>query len=441
LSSRQIAIEFYCPTCETRDYKPVSDKDREKFDEIKKRYANEKEELLFPRDILPEGGSNITNLRNYGFSYFSELFNERQLISLSLLLEAITEVSDQNIQEYLLAAFSSSLEFHTVLCPYNYTMKQIVNIFNYQSYLIPTMYVENNVWGTKKGNGSFLTYLKKIKKGKSFCKSPFEIAIQEGKITRMPIKGDKIEAINVKNFQELLNSKDGSTLLIADSSENLQKLGILPESIDIVITDPPYFDFIQYSELANFFYVWLKLILKSKYLAFNSDLINTSQEIGSNKGEDIFLNRITSVFKQCNTVLKKEGPLVFTFHHSTPKIWAIILRAIIESGFNLTAAFPIHSEFKARPVKGRNSDIILVCRKDSDIFSKGPTSSWNYLKSELDSKINTESLAIESDKKLLPREKILAEILPQVVKVLKENPSLDLQVILNKIFTLLNKPY
>ncbi len=435
LSSRQIAIEYYCHTCGARDYKPVTDKDRYKFQEIRKKFNKKKDELLFPRDILPEGGSNINNLRNYGFSYFSELFNERQLLSLSLLLEAITEVSDTNIQEYLLAAFSSSLEFHTVLCPYNYTMKQIVNIFNYQSYLIPTMYTENNVWGTKKGNGSFLTYLEKIKKGKSFCNTPFEIAIQEGKITRIPIKGDRIEAINVDNFQELLKSNNSNTLLIADSSENLQKFEILPESVDIVITDPPYFDFIQYSELANFFYVWLKLILKARYPAFESDLINTDQEIVGNKGETIFLNGITRVFKQCNTVLKRDGPLVFTFHHSTPRIWAVLLQAIIESGFILTAAFPIHSEFNARPVKGQDSDIILVCRKDSEKSQKGEKPSWEYLKSKIDTKINSELLSVRSGKKATSREKIFADILPQVVKVLKENPSLDLQEILNKIFS------
>lgn len=439
LSSRQIAIEYYCPTCETRDYKPVTDKDKENYEEIKQNFINKKEALLFPRDILPEGGSNITNLRNYGFNNFSELFNERQLLSLSLLLEAIKEVSDPNIQEYLIAAFSSSLEFHTVLCPYNYTMKQIVNIFNYQSYLVPTMYTENNVWGTRKGNGSFITYLEKLKKGKKYCESPFEIAIKEGKITRIPIKGDKIEAINVKDFQELLNSKDCNTLLIADTSEHLRKFGLLPESIDIIITDPPYFDFIQYSELANFFYVWLKLILNSKYQAFATDLINMDHEIGGYKNESDFLKRMTRVFKQCNFVLKNEGPLIFTFHHSTAKIWATILRAIIESGFILTAAFPIHSEFNARPAKGKNTDLVLVCRKDTAFFSKKEKYSRNRLKSEIDKIMKSELYSSEYTKNIFAKEKIFAKILPQVAKTAKEHPLLDLQEEIENIFSTLNK--
>ncbi len=90
-------------------------------------------------------------------------------------------------------------------------MKQIVNVFNYQSFLVPLQFVENNVWGTKKGNGSFITYLKKILRAKAYCKTPFEILLKDNKILRKMVNGDKIEAKLASNYLELKNSRSPDT--------------------------------------------------------------------------------------------------------------------------------------------------------------------------------------------------------------------------------------
>ncbi|MFW9903866.1 MAG: hypothetical protein ACFFFH_06000 [Candidatus Thorarchaeota archaeon] len=433
LSARQIAIEFFCPDCGIRDYKKVSEQDKDKFENISKEFMIKKNKLLFPRELLPREGKNISNLRNYGFKQFSDLFNQRQLLSLSLLLEAISQVSDSNIKEFLVIALSSSLEFHTVICPYNYTMKQIVNIFNYQSFLVPTVYVENNVWGTKKGNGTFITYLERIKKAKSYCRSPFEIAIKEGQIVRIPISEDHIEANIVNSFQELQKSKSADTLLLNKSSEDLKVLGIPSDSIDIVVTDPPYFDFIQYNELANFFFVWLKQILASQYPAFRSHLIQTNQEISTSQEKENFCNKITKVFQECHRVLKSDAPLVFTFHHSSVTAWVMILNALHNSQFLITAAFPIRSEFGARPVKGRNFDIILVCRKISYHRSSKKSMTWKNLETDVKQKvenISTTSMDLNS----AAWEEIFAFFLPEISFNYSNDPSVELKNILTKIF-------
>ena len=434
LSARQIAIEFFCQECGTRDYKTVTEKDRDQFLGVQAEFKNKKDGLIYPHELLPDNGKNISNLRNYGFRRFSDLFNERQLLSLSLLLKEITQVSDQNIKEFLLAAFSSSLEFHTVICPYNYTMKQIVNVFNYQSFLVPTMYVENNVWGTKKGNGTFITYLERIKKAKAYCKSPFEIAIQNNRIVRIPVNGDNIEANSVETFQMLQSSSKADTLLIPNTSEDLQMLGIPQASVDIVVTDPPYFDFIQYSELANFFYVWLKIVLASQYPVFRSDLIQMDREIGTLQKEEKFLNRITKVFQECHKVLKPEAPMVFTFHHSSVTAWVMILEALNISQFLITAAFPVQSEFRARPVKGRNFDIILVCRKiNSNLLSKEPMS-WKTLESKIQKIIEDISTFPKQNLNVSAWEEIFADFLPKIALNYAQNPSVNLEEILSEIF-------
>lgn len=439
LSERQIAIEYYCTTCNTRDYKTATDRDLNKYKEVETEFQQKKDQLIYPHECIPKKGKNIGNLLNYGFTRFSDLFNSRQLLSLSLLLEEIAKISNQNLKEFFLAAFSSSLEFHTVICPYNYTMKQIVNVFNYQSFLVPTMFTENNVWGSEKGNGAFITYLDKIRKAKKYCNHPFEVTIKEDKIIRIPIIGDKIEANSVPDFQSLMESKTSDTLLIADSSEDLQKFGIFDESIDMVVTDPPYFDYISYSELANFFYVWLKLILKETYSQFNVDLIKTSLEIGSQKKEDLFSKRITKVFQECHRVLKPEGPLVFTFHHSTAFAWVMIIQALIDSNFTITASFPIHSEFNARPARGRNFDIILVCRKQSQIEVKNRSISFSSIKNEIENSIKNNHRNNHDSQSIALWEQIFSSILPKISDYYANNLSIDLEQIMKEIFNSLNK--
>ncbi|MFX0124482.1 MAG: DNA methyltransferase [Candidatus Hodarchaeota archaeon] len=437
LSARQIAIEFFCQNCGVRDYKKVTEKDKNQYQRVKEEFLKKKNKLLFPRELLPQEGKNISNLRNYGFKRFSELFNKRQLLCLSLLLEAITHVSDSNIKEFLLTAFSSSLEFHTVICPYNYTMKQIVNIFNYQSFLVPTMYVENNVWGTKKGNGTFITYLERIKKAKSYCKSPFEITLQKDQIVRIPVRGDRIEADVVDSFQTLITNESADTLLINDTSEDLQVLGIPHNSVDIVVTDPPYFDFIQYNELANFFFVWLKQGLSSQYPSFRSNLIQTDQEVTISQEKENFLNKITKVFQECHRVLKSNAPLVFTFHHSNVTAWAMILEALYNSEFLITAAFPVRSEFGARPVKGRNFDIILVCRKIHEKISSKQPMDWESLESQIKKKIIDISASSVKNLEVAAWEETFATFLPEIALMYSQNPLVNLVEILSKIFNYL----
>ncbi len=379
LSARQYAIEYYCSECSIRAYKKIDDMDIKKFIQVENLFHEKHDELLIPIIKLPKEGKNVSNLKNYGFEKFSDLFNKRQLLSLGLLLNSISKIKNSNLMEYFLAAFSSSLEFHSVLCPYNYTMKQIVNVFNFQSFLVPLQFVENNVWGTTKGNGTYITYLRRIKRAKEFCKAPFEIEVSNENIERVPISGDQINASVVNSFEELLKRNEANTYLIAGSSVNLQKYKIPSKSIDLVLTDPPYYDYIQYSELANYFYVWLRLILSRSYKCFLSDLIGAEDEIGRNNSEEEFLTNLTKVFIECERVLKTNSPLIFTFHHSTAKAWTLILTALKNSHFLITAAFPVHSEFNSRPVKGRSQDFIIICRKESDLYLDGYHINQNYL--------------------------------------------------------------
>ena len=170
----------------------------------------------------------------------------------------------------------------------------------------------------------------------------------------------------MSSFEELRQTPRGAMLLCGDSSE----LPSVPDdSVDFVITDPPYFDSIHYSELSNFFYVWLKSVADHPCLI--SDHVPTEQEAignaGMNKGEQEYKDLLSSVFRESKRVLKRDGKLIFTFHHTKWRVWWTLLGAVTESGFRVADYFPVTSEYKVSPhIRNRQAldmDLVIVCRK------------------------------------------------------------------------------
>ncbi|EMA31928.1 adenine-specific DNA methylase [Haloarcula japonica DSM 6131] len=145
------------------------------------------------------------------------------------------------------------------------------------------------------------------------------------------------------------------------------------ESVDYVITDPPYYDNVQYSELSDYFYVWLREVLKDEYEEFEPELVPKAREIvansSANKGEDFFVESLTNVFSEAHRVLKQDGELIFTYHHNENEAWSVILEAIIESGFTVAGAYPVQSEMPNNPhisdLDNAEYDILIFANKEN----------------------------------------------------------------------------
>jgi len=325
----------------------------ELFEKVKKEYGDKKNELITPKQRVPDG-EKTRELLNFNLNFFRLLFNERQLFCLSLLLSEIKKSKDKNIRELLVTSFSSSLEYHNMLCQYNYGYRKIVNSFNYHAYPITMMPVENNVWGAKVGAGTFDSYLERLLRAKQYCNSPFEKYRNEGKVVSKSINGEKIKGKLASTFEELLQDKNA--MVLCRTSEDMS---FIPDkSIDAVITDPPYYSNVMYSELADFFYVWLREALKDEYEEFKPELSPKLNEIIKNEAQDkddqFFIDGITRVFKECHRVLKDSGPMVFTYHHKQSQ----------------AAMYPVTSEPAFNPhIKNKDSieyDAIIVCRKRTE---------------------------------------------------------------------------
>jgi len=143
--------------------------------------------------------------------------------------------------------------------------------------------------------------------------------------------------------------------------------------------DPPYYNNVTYSELSDFFYVWLKRTAGLLYPELFSDpLTNKDREAVANParfagqkgalelaGVD-YEQRMGSIFAECRRVLKPGGVMTVMFTHKATGAWDALAGGLIKAGFIITASWPINTEAEGslhiRDKASARSTIFLVCR-------------------------------------------------------------------------------
>jgi hypothetical protein len=139
------------------------------------------------------------------------------------------------------------------------------------------------------------------------------------------------------------------------------------DEYDAVITDPPYYDNIIYSEVADYFYVWQKILLEDDYECFQHDKTPRAESIVTNpfydKTEEDFETELHEAFTVVHRSLKDDGVLAFTYHHSDSESWGELLAALCDVGFEVTATYPISADMQ-KFIEGDavSFDIIIVAR-------------------------------------------------------------------------------
>jgi len=350
-------------------YLPAHAEDQALFVEAEERLS--RESLPLPT-LAVRPGHNTDQARGYNYLHWRDFFNARQLLCLGLLLRDILRIEDEAVQEQMLCLFSSTLEFNNLFCTYKGEGTGAVRHMFSNHILKPERTpLENSVWGTDKSSGTFSTLFEsRLLRAKRYLDEPFEIALDtglfgDGRQSCKIAASDPIHAPRVSSWDELKAAERGVLVLNGDSS----RLPIPDGSVDAVVTDPPYFDFVNYSELSDFFFAWLAPVLKNRYPWFYR---LDSSGVGEVQHNDprTFARQLSCVFAECRRVLKDEGVLAFSFHHSREEGWAAIYEAITGAGLEVVAAHPLHAELRAASPKAAardpiSLDAILVCRKHS----------------------------------------------------------------------------
>ncbi|MGF1522281.1 MAG: DNA methyltransferase [Leptolyngbyaceae cyanobacterium] len=348
-------------------YLPVRDEDLQLFCKAKKQLTSEK--LLFPQ-VAVRSGYNTDQARGYNYFQWQDFFNERQLLCLGLLLRSILRIKNRKVREQLLCLFSSTLEFNNLFCTFKGEGTGAVrHMFSHHILKPEKTPLENCVWGTSKSSGTFSTLFEsRLIPAKRYLNNPYEIFLNRnlfgeveggGKVTC----SKPIDVSIVESWEEF-SSCEKAALVMNGSSDNLN---IPNESVDLVLTDPPYFDFIHYSELSDFFFAWLAPTLRNDYSFFTGENSSGLGEVQHNEPR-YFAKQLEKVFSECCRVLKHGGLLVFSFHHSRPEGWAAIFQAVQSSGLRIVASHPVYGELSISSPKSSTKDpitldAILVCKK------------------------------------------------------------------------------
>lgn len=349
----------------TKEYLCISQQDLDGFNAARRQL--ESLNPLVPK-VQIQDGYNTHQILNYGYRYWHELFNERQLLALALLAQAINGLPRSHARDALAILFSGVLEFNNMFASYKGEGTGAVrHMFSHHILKPERMPIEANVWGTEKSSGAFSTlYRSRLLRALDYREFPFELAVaNSGKQKR----GKKIFALSNPIGRDILNSypkeglRSGDIYLSCGSSAQTD----LPDgSVDLVVTDPPFFNNVNYSELADFFYVWQELYFNSGFES-NASTTRHSEEVQDSDAAS-FAAKLRRVYQECNRVLKDDGYLVFSYHHSHEKGWSAIASAILGSGFSLVQSQPVKSEMSVAAPKSQASepidlDVLLVCKK------------------------------------------------------------------------------
>jgi adenine-specific DNA methylase len=161
-----------------------------------------------------------------------------------------------------------------------------------------------------------------------------------------------------------------------------------------VISDPPYYDSVPYSDLSDFFYVWLKRSVGDLYPdQFRTPLTPKTQELiayyGKGKRQvqklpEWYESGMTAAFSEMHRVLTERGIACIMFAHKTTSAWESIITGLLKTGLQVTASWPFHTEMKTRMVAHNAaalaSSVTLVCRKRAPIAGNGL---WDDIRQEL----------------------------------------------------------
>ncbi len=313
-----------------------------------------------------EPGHNATQPINYGFKRWADLYNARELLSLGLLLQAIIDIEDEAVRNQLLCLFNGTAEFNNRFCSYKGEGTGAIRpIFSNHILKPERNHAENSVWGFKKSSGCFSTlYRSRYLKAKSYLDNPFEINLEGSvkPVCSLPIHPELVDELpkqNTNNQFALIMNGDSRMMDLPDNC------------VDAVITDPPYFDFVNYSELSDFFFAWLKTACPDNPL-FSSSNSRREGEVQSSLFDE-FESLLAGVFQESARLLKPGGTLMFSFHHSRPEGWNAIKNALERGGFKAIEAYPVYAELSASTPKAAAKepitiDMLIVCKHNDNRY-------------------------------------------------------------------------
>ena len=337
----------------------------------------------WPREELPYGlEADFWSVRRHGYTHWFTMFNNRQLLCLSILAKAIDRqrgnYSDECV-DVVIATFQQYIRNQCMMTVWNTQGDKLEPQFAKNNFRPKIMPVENSFFCSE-GRGNWTSCIEGIFETFQWVSDPWDLCANK--------IADQSKDL-AKSMKVYPHDPVGSfDQLQCGSSTDLSQFG--EETLDLCITDPPFGNLMQYAEWSDFFYSWMRPLLKSHFSQFQPEASPKTLEVVSNKARqgddaDSFYRRLlTQSWIEVHKKLKSGGLLVFTFHHNQDDPWIDVLESLFDAGFVLEATFPIRGdETKGDGQYGSQQveyDIIHVCRKRTE--APAPVS-WARMRREV----------------------------------------------------------
>ena len=302
-----------------------------------------------------------------GLGNWKNFFNPRQLLTLVTYVEIINEAKEkirEELGEEKLQAIATYLAMVCDRCVDENCRLGRWNSPRAGSEGASSQHALNLMWNYPERNGCQSLW--------SWCADVF--ASEYDKLCE--ILGTKI---NSSSFQSLENHTEKTFQIDSASADSLFHLD--NQSIDAIVTDPPYYGTIQYAELSDFFYVWQKRILGDIFPdLFWMELTDKDREAVANPSRfrDMGISpkeladrdyeaKMQSAFGEYYRVLKDNGVMTVQFNHKDSGAWDVLAQSLITAGFEITASWAVSTENPQNLHQAQknsvSSTVLLICRK------------------------------------------------------------------------------
>ncbi|MEJ5375060.1 MAG: DUF1156 domain-containing protein [bacterium] len=321
-----------------------------------------------PVEPTPRGGigaSRAFSVDGYGFTRWRDLFTPRQLLALGTFVKWTREAATEMLR------FGYPSEWREAVIGYLAILNDKVADYNSTTCR----------WVI---SGEFV--------GNTFTRFALPITWDFAEVAVINVVGAaycaQLNWVSLCIDHALLASTDAE----APVAENRSALEISSGQYDAVVTDPPYYDAIPYSDLMDFFYLWLKRSLNGLSLdldrAFrdplspkwnhernDGELIDDASRHGGDKAKSkaVYEEGMARAFQACRNALKPDGKMVVVFANKQPDAWEALVSALVRSGFVVDGSWPIQTEMntrmRAKASSALASSVWLVCKKRVDATS------------------------------------------------------------------------
>ena len=347
---------------------------------LKAKWAEWDAKGLIPTELIPDG-NKTSEPQRYGMPRWCDLFTPRQLVTMVTAVECLHEVLEEA---------SDELDLDTLKSLNIYLAFAIDKVANYNSRLASWHDKRITMRGTFDQHNFGIKWTCAEMEGVDACRWGFEQVVDCYRdISKLTGTG------YAPSNGALLRDQGSAPILPAEPT--LASATALPyedQSVDAIVTDPPYYDNIMYAELSDYFYVWLKRSLKPLLAGTSADSPSptrttrqcptepvsptwprtsgrgkkppgavTAQELA----EDHYQSMIARAFAEAYRVLRDNGAMTVMFTHKRADAWNALAMGLLNAGFRIESSWPVSTESEhSLHQKGKNAanaTILLTCTK------------------------------------------------------------------------------